>query len=384
MGFTREEMATYEAKPQTQVSDKTNPFDAEAQPAKPAAEKTPPAAKVQEQEAASSVASDSDPADLEDGTSGATAESSTAITEPDSGADLEEETGEAAAAEEGADTTQQPLKKGSARARIQELADERDGYREFGRQQTEYSKALREENARLRALAEGKPAAAAKPLTPAADTLGPMPQLTDNDINFDPAKLAEKQTVWMEKKIAAGVQQSVKAALDQTTGQQTEEQIKAVFGTRVEEFKQEHKDWLKVVNHPDLPQLSPAASKVMLKSEFGPALLYHLGNDIPLAQRIARMDPEDQVAEIGEIRRELKVKALAAAAANPKPVAGAKLPPKKSVSNAPPPPNRSPAGNRSQERDIQDPGLSMDDFAQRHREQRNTARMQSRQARGLK
>lgn len=377
MGFTLEDLAAYEKKPQTQVDDKANPFDANAPAAITPVVKTPADKSVQ----GSATSADdlaSDPADPGDGTLDDTADSSTAITDPDSGADPDAVTDPPSDPSE--DTGQQPPKKGSARERIQELADERDGYREFGRQLTEHSKALREENARLRALAEGKPApGAAKPAT--VESIGPMPQLDDPGIDFDPKKLADKQSDWMKKTIAAEVQAGVKTVLAQTTGQQTADQIQTTLQTRIDKFKQNHKDWDTVVKNPALPVLNPAATRVVVKSELGPEILYHLGTNVELAHRIARMEPEDQVAEIGEIRKELKEKAKT----SPQPpVNGAKPVPKKTVSEAPPPPSRTPAGNRSQERDATDPGLSMDDFARRHREGKNAARTMSRKARGLR
>lgn len=373
MAFTREDLAAYDKQPQVQIDDKANPFDANAQAAtKPAVETPDPASSADDPA--------SGPADLGDGTSDDNADPSTAVVDPDNVVDPAE-AGDPAAGDDPAATP--PLKKGSARERIQELADERDGYKEFGKHLTEQFKLLREENEKLRSqtAAPGttQPAAAAS-ATPTVEEVGDMPQLDDPDIDFDPKKLATKQALWMRKAINQGVQTALKAA----SGQQTVAQVQDTFVSRIETFKQTHKDWDIKVRNPALPQLSQAASSVIAHSEIGPQILYHIAEDLGLAQRIAKMSPELQAAKLGEITAELKLKAAPVDPKAPKqPVVGAKPAVKKSVSNAPPPPTPTPAGKRSQERDVTDPNLDMDDFARRHREGKNAARAASRKARGL-
>lgn len=355
MAFTRDDLAAYESQPETQIPD-------------------PPAAPVQEAEPASSAveAQTTDPDALGDGTSDAPSESSTETNvDPD---DAPAETTEEIPAEE---TPPEPPKKGSARERIQELADERDGYKEFGKHLIEQHKAALSEIEKLKAQIAPAARAETPPATEPPSTK--FPQLDDPDVNFDPAVLAKKQEAWFAKKIEQGVEEKLAA----TTSKKAAETLAETFQSRVESFKKETPDWKAIVENPALPQLAGAASAVILTSELGPKILYALGKDIGLAQRIAKMSPELQAAQIGKLEATIEL-AGKTAAGQKAPVGQAKPAPKKSVSNAPPPPTPTPAGNRAQERELTDPGLDMEEFARRHRMGRNAAREANRKARGLR
>jgi hypothetical protein len=91
---------------------------------------------------------------------------------------------------------------------------------------------------------------------------------------------------------------------------------------------------------------------------------------------------------IGKIEAKIEAAKEAAAAAAPadkgkQPVTGAKPVKQKSLTQAPPPPTAVKAAGRPTEREETDPGLSMDDFAHRHREKKQTGRAEMRKARGL-
>jgi len=86
-------------------------------------------------------------------------------------------------------------------------------------------------------------------------------------------------------------------------------------------FSKETKDYEEVTTayvEDGIEALSPAARRLIVESDAGPAVLYHLGNDSDLAERIAGLSPIKQVAELG--RLEAKFSA-----------------PAKKPSNAPPP-----------------------------------------------
>jgi hypothetical protein len=246
-------------------------------------------------------------------------------------------------------------------------------------------KAAREELAELRAKVNGdKPAAkpaAAEPSSNVAAKLGPMPKLTDPDVNFDPDILAQKTEEWTDKKVKLTVQE----ALSQTSVKAQAEAAVKTFTSRVEEFAKTVPDWEVKVKNPELAPLQAAAKAIIAKNETGPAILYHLASNVAEAKRIAALSAEDQVFEIGAIRNRLESEAKA----KPKtseikaPVTVAKTVAKKSVSQAPPPPTPVPAGKSSQARDLTDPGLDMNDFARRHRESKNNARQAARKSRGL-
>lgn len=403
MAFTREEMAAYEAQPAKVVPDNTSPFDASAAATQPTAET----------DETSAPADDSDPADLGDGTSDENSDSSTDHVEPDddAGSDEEGDADESAGDEEPADgDAAQPPKKGSARARIQELAkaardaaDLADGYKEFGKLTSERLKATEAELARLRA--GGKPTA---PTAPASETtkteeakIGKMPKLSDPDVNFDPDVLAAKQEAWFEKLADERAAQALRKA----TGADAVAKVEETFVSRVEKFKQANPDFDKKAKNPDLLPLHLVTQAKIKTMDLAPEILNELVNDPDNANRIARLDAADQLLEIGEIRVAIKAKQAAAAAkakedadaaaaaANggkppqpkpktPAPQAKPGQPPK-SVSKAPPPPTPTPAGKRSQPREETDPNLDMDEFARRHREGKQQARINARKMRGL-
>jgi uncharacterized small protein (DUF1192 family) len=392
MAFTREEMAAYEAKPQLVVPDPV----LNASPAAVAQEtsqETPAA------EAESSTAEASDQTESGDETSDETEATSTSSATDDEsevgeteGEQAEGDESEAEASAEGEESTDQPTKPISrASKRIQELNSKKveaedlaEGYKEFGRLAQEQLKRAQEEIDRLKA-GTGKPAAT----KPAPETqepkLGPMPKLTDPEINFDPDILAEKTAEWVEKKIKLGVSETLQQTTKQAAEKSEAQKVVDTFTSRIEDFKKDHKDWDTKVKNPALPRLHPAAQAIIVKAALGPAITYHLGSNLEEAQRIAALEPEEQAAEIGAIRAELakEAKAKPAANAGKDPVTGAKPVTKKSVSQAPPPPTPVPAGKRSAERDATDPTMDMDNFARKHREGKNNARLASRRLRGL-
>ncbi len=389
MAFTRDDLAAYEQQPQTATPDPivTAPAATEPEPAQaePAATEESSASVETDQPDAGDATSDEDDAGSSTAAADAEGESEEGETEGDSAPEGEQES-----------TTQTAKPQSRAFKRIQELnskmLEERDlaeGYKEFGKLTLEQLKAAQAEIERLKA--GGKPAASATEAAAAvADKLGPMPKLTDPEINFDPDLLAEKTAEWTKKAIKLGVQETLQQVTQETTQKSEAQKVAETFQSRIADFKKTHTDWDTKVKNPELPKLHPAAQAVIMKSELGAAVVYELGSNVPEAKRIAALAPEDQVAEIGAMRAELARKAKAAdpapAGGSPAPkgapAAGAK-PAKKSVSQAPPPPTPVPAGKRSQERDATDPSMGMDEFARQHRASKQNARLAARKLRGL-
>jgi hypothetical protein len=188
-------LEAYESKPQTQISDKVNPFRG-ATPAKAAdpsaiaavaagnIEATPGGAPVQAVADSDPLTDDSpvvdedgtlgDPTDSGEGTSDENADPSPATddpsVDPDPNADLttsEEE-------------VEQAPKKGSAAERIVELNDIAEGRKLYAEAKEREASELRAELERLR------PAAAAPVPAPVVEEKDePMPDMSDEDIAFD-------------------------------------------------------------------------------------------------------------------------------------------------------------------------------------------------------
>jgi hypothetical protein len=357
MAFTREDIATYEKGPQTVVADPIVETKKDATSAGDTADKDLTV------DSSSEVVTDPDVQG--DETSDETADSSTA--DADLSGDIE---------------TKAAPAKGSAAERIQELNDLMHGYKEFGKEKAEEVAALRAEIAAIKR-GSGTQAAVRTETTP-VETDEPLPDLQDADVNFDTDKLRAKTQKWIRQQIANGT----RAALKEATGQTQVEKMRSTFETNAKNFAETHKDWNTVVTKNQTlieHQLAPAAAVAVAKSELGPDIVYHFGQNLDLAVRIASLPVADQLEYIGELKAELKAKKAASKPADGKTttVDGAKPAAKKSITQAPTPPTATRAAGRAQQRDETDTSLSMDDFAKQHRDKRQAARKTNRSQRGL-
>jgi hypothetical protein len=406
MGFSREDLEKYEKQPQKQVDDKLNPFRG-ATPAR-AADAAAVAAvaagqNVDATPGGSAAAAASDPlvdedapivdedgtlgdqTDSGEGTSDENADSSTAAVElsdeTDPNTDLTgEETGEEAPAARPAP------KKGSAEERIVELNDLLEGTKIFGKHmQTQLKDALAE----LERLKGGGTPTAAQTTAAAAPPVvedEPMPDMSDEDVAFDNDKYRAKLQKWTKNQIAIGTRQAVR----EITGADEATKRRATVEKRIEEFAKTHKDYTAVVtNNPVLAanQLCPDAGIAVAQSEHVARLLYEFGKDTALAIRTAKQSPAQQCITIGKMIAKIEAEKPANTSGGKQNENGSKPNAqngqKKSITQAPPPPRATPAGGRAQARDIQDPTMTVEEFARQHRQGKQSAREQSRKMRGL-
>lgn len=364
--FSRDSLTSYEAQPAKVVPDTTPPV--EAKNVTPAAKEPaePVAATPSGDDAESAIQSETG-----DGTSDVTAESSTASVEPSDDTDPSEETGEPAAVEAAA--TPPPPKKGSAAARVQEVLDKAEGYKEFGKQMAAELQKARNEIAQLKA--GGSPASARTASAPQNED-PPMPDLSDPDVDFDTDKLRAKTAKWI-KDVA-------KAAATPDPRVTEQAQTIAHVNAKTKEFAATHDDWKEVVEENPIliaNQLSRDASLAVAKSDNVAALMYEMGKDPLLAVKISKMSPAQQLVAIGKL--EAKIEAQSPSTASKTNAAGAKPATTKSLTNAPPPPSPTRASGRAQERDETDPSMDMEEFARRHRMVKQDKRAQHRKAMGL-
>ena len=380
--FSRDSLISYEKQPQTQISDKANPF-AGATPAK-AADPAAIAAARAEAEAlennglsGTSDQTNEDGTDLSgdgsdnsgdqtatgDGTSDDNADSSTASADPGD----ETGTSNGVDGEDGRRLPVSPRRRALPRNALQEVlrlrSEEKDlmeGYKEYGRMQDQRVKELEAQ------LAGKKPATAATPdpVVPTADD-DPMPDLADPDINFDTDKLRTKTAKWTRDQAA----KAARAAVEQVTGQGARKQLETEVNTKVATFSADKPDFDAKVTHNQIlldNQLCPEASLIVAKSDFTGDLLYYFGNNTKEAIRIARLTPVEQVAEVGRLagRIEARKEAAAGTGDGARPNSGTKTTPAtgakpvtkpKSITQAPPPPQATRAAGRPNERDETDP-----------------------------
>lgn len=395
MTFTREDMAAYESKPQTQVADTaehllqgatpSKTVDAAALAAKAAETNATPSATDSDDSVTTPSGDEGDSGDQTgtgDGTSDENADSSTASA--DSSGDTETPAGGEGQGDDEASRGQHKPKKGSAAERVQEVLDLMEGYKEFGKHASAQLQEAQAEIARLKG--GGTPAPKTDAVAPPVKD-DPMPDIADPDINFDTDKLRVKTTKWVKDQIALGT----RSVIGEVAGQSEAEKVRAAVETRVATFAATHSDWdVKVAKNPVLVanQLAPDAAKVVAMSEHVAEILYAFGNDPGLAVKTAKQTVDQQLVTLGKVIAKIEAAKEAASITTNKngsknPADGAKPSKQKSLTQAPPPPSATKAAGRANERDITDPTMDMDEFARKHREGRQAGRKASRQARGL-
>jgi hypothetical protein len=198
--------------------------------------------------------------------------------------------------------------KGSARERIEDLIAERNALKKY----IEYRDSLPQ---------------AAPPAAPVAAPMATEAAPTLESCQFDTDKWTREMNSWTQKQIQSGV----RAALTTEREQLGDEEAKGRFNERMAAFAAATPDVKIVLGNPALPQLAKDAAQLVVASDLGPQILYHLGRNPEKAARIARTSPIQQAAAIGrleaELRAPVKPKALTKAPAPPTPTAGASAPP---------------------------------------------------------
>lgn len=189
--------------------------------------------------------------------------------------------------------------------------------------------------------APAKPAEDAKPKTLA-------------DFEYDEGKFQEYIYGQVEKRAADAAKRELTAAQER----EATERRKASFATRSTEFAKTVKDFESVAYDRNLP-ISADMAEVIQDSEDGPALLYYLGNNRDIAEKVAQLPPKAAARELGKIEARLAFEREKA-----KPV---------TVSNAPPPPPKvagaDPGNGTVKPDDVESDNLSDDEWAKRRNKQ---------------
>jgi hypothetical protein len=151
-----------------------------------------------------------------------------------------------------------------------------------------------------KAPAPATPAQAAAAPTAQAGASDPMPTLEQH--GYDTAKWAEAHAQWTNRQVEA----RVAGAMQNVQAQQHAQTAREAFESRVNAFKANVPDFDVVIQNPALPAL-PAVAPLIVGSEVGPAIVYHLAKNPDLAMRISRMASDQQKVAIGEIIGRLAV-----------------------------------------------------------------------------
>jgi hypothetical protein len=353
MAFTRDQLAAYEkgaaaAAPVVETPAPAVEPEAEQVSAEPAGDES-----LATDSASSAEDGASDPTDTGDDGSAVEADSAPA-TDPDSSATEDEQAAPAS------------KPRTVPYDRFQEVVDERNALREFG-------KYLQAQNAARPPVVETA-VAPEPPVAVAEDE--PMPTLEQFD--YDPVAHGEALKKWVRKQVSVGVQ----TELQTVQAKQSAAQVGAAFEARVTEFKKTHPDYDTVIKNPALPKPSQQMARAVVMSEIGPAILHHLATNPDIAVRISKMSPDDQGIAIGRIEGQLLSQPAPAPAADKggkgkdantgKANADTSAQPARTrtVSKAPPPPRPVSAGRSPTTRTALDPGLSMEDFVALERQKK--------------
>jgi hypothetical protein len=149
------------------------------------------------------------------------------------------------------------------------------------------------------------------------------PPPTLESMDFDETKYQQAMTKWVQGNIEQGFAQR-DAQAQQLKQQETLQQRFQSFSEKAKTFSASTPDYDAIANNPDLP-VSDTVRDIVLGSEKGPELLYHLGRNVAEADRISRLDPTSAALEIGrlEARMTLQQPAKTTNAPDPiKPVGG--------------------------------------------------------------
>lgn len=202
-------------------------------------------------------------------------------------------------------------RRGGAQARIQELVAERNAV-------TEYAEYWRQRAMELmRAAGKLPPEGGAKS--------EPPPKLEDFDST---EKWAEAYREWSQQFISRKVETTVEAKTREQREAEKRAETIAAWQQRLTAFAEKKPDALAVIG--GRVPITKEMSEVIIASELGPEIAYHLGTHPAEAARIARMSPPQQAAAIGRLEARLEAEKQARG--------GNPTPPRRQVPKAPPPP----------------------------------------------
>lgn len=130
------------------------------------------------------------------------------------------------------------------------------------------------------------------------------------------------------------------------------ETVKQDFGKRLTTFVADHDDFQDVIENISHLPANPALVDEIDNHEFGPELLYYLGNNPEEAEKLANMTPTQVARAVG--RMESKFVPSGEEREATKPVA--------QVSKAPKPPTPVGRSSKTEAKSMDDPDISMDEY----------------------
>ena len=133
---------------------------------------------------------------------------------------------------------------------------------------------------------------------------------SENDFP-DPIELSAARAIWKadKRRVERFVKEAETEAADarkqaSDIDQKERQALRQSFESQVEDAKARYADYDAVARAPDVP-VSDAMADLIITSEVGPDVLYHLGQNKAVAAQIARMSPVEAARAIGRIEASL-------------------------------------------------------------------------------
>lgn len=191
-----------------------------------------------------------------------------------------------------------------AEGRIKELVAERDVGLEYG----EFWRKRYED------LAQQRPAQEAAPQ--------PQEQPRPKRVDFnDDDAWADALAEWTDARATRKAEAAAEARFAKSREEERLRTQQSTFAARSQSFAQAHPDFPTAISNPALTFMNGEFLGVIVESEKGPELAYHIAKSPELVARLARQSPAQRLATLGRIEADLS-----------------RPPPAPKVSSAPPPP----------------------------------------------
>lgn len=120
----------------------------------------------------------------------------------------------------------------------------------------------------------------------------------------DPETYDQALEGWAGRRAAEAAKAEAKVENERQSQERQRQAVLDKFNERRTSFEADHADFEDVAFSDDL-KVSPAMTQAILEAEDGPAIIYHLGNNPEVAERLAGLSPAQAVYEIGKISARL-------------------------------------------------------------------------------
>ena len=137
---------------------------------------------------------------------------------------------------------------------------------------------------------------------------------------FDDADAYDDALIaWAAKQTEGKVRETVKAETAQEATKRQADEMAAQWLERRNAFAEEHPDYEEVAEADSVKITQPMAMAIAAMED-GPAIAYHLGQNPEIADKVSRMNPVQQVAELGRLAASLGKTEAAPSKPKPDPI----------------------------------------------------------------